>query len=251
MKRKIEGGEIMSRFGLIIGVAILATLTCPVVSVAAAYQEAAISDGGAIKGTVVFNGAVPMRKIIPTKDPEVCGGVRDEPQITLGSGNKVADAVAYLKGVTKGKKWERPKNTPEIVNKDCRFHPRVQVIPAGMKLAIVNSDPVLHNTHGFLIKTTVFNVAMPKSGMRVERPLQKPGVVRVECDAHGWMLAWIYVADNPYYAVTGKDGTFTIGDVPPGNHTLVVWQEHTGPREIPVTVKPKETVTVPTVELKK
>ncbi len=187
----------MKRSRFITGVTVLAVLFCLSVPAAAAYEEAAVSDGGTIKGTVVFNGAVPMRKIIPTKDAEVCGGVRDEPQITLGAGNKVAEAVAYLKGVPKGKKWDRPKKTPELVNKDCRFHPRVQVIPAGMKVAIVNSDPVLHNTHGFLIKTTVFNVAMPKSGMRVERPLQKPGVVRVECDAHGWMLAWIYVADNP------------------------------------------------------
>jgi len=65
------------------------------------------------------------------------------------------------------------------------------------------------------------------------------------------MLAWIYVADSPYYMMTGKDGAFSIGDVPPGNHTLVIWQEYTGAKEIPVTVKPRETVTVPTVELKK
>ncbi len=51
--------------------------------------------------------------------------------------------------------------------------------------------------------------------------------------------------------LTGTDGTFTISDVPPGNHTLVVWQEHAGAKEIAVTVKPRETVTVPTIELKK
>jgi len=123
-------------------------------------------------------------------------------------------------------------------------------MPAGMNLAILNSDPVLHNTHGFLIKATVFNVAMPKQGMRVERPIRKPGIVRVECDAHGWMLAWIYAADNPYYAVTDKDGTFSIPAVPPGEYTMVVWQEHTGSMEMPVTVKSNETVTVP-VEIKK
>jgi hypothetical protein len=58
------------------------------------------------------------------------------------------------------------------------------------------------------------------------------------------------VAENPYYAVTGKDGAFTIKDVPPGSYTLVAWQEFTGPVEIPVTVKAKEVVSVP-VELKK
>ncbi len=240
----------MKRFVLPIVVVVVGALVSLPVSGAAAYQEVTVPDGGSITGSVVYNGNVPMRKIIPTKDQEVCGGVRDEPQVVVGPGNRVVDAVAYLKEVPKGKKWERPKKTPELVNKECRFQPRVQVVPAGMKLAIVNSDPVLHNTHGFLVKTTLFNVAMPKSGMRVERPLQRPGVVRVECDAHGWMLAWIYVADNPYYMMTGKDGTFTLNDVPPGNYTLVVWQEHAGTKEIPVTVKPRETVTVPTIELK-
>jgi hypothetical protein len=215
-----------------------------------AYEEGAVTNGGTIKGKVVYNGTVPMRKIIPTKDMEVCGGIREEPQVIVGAGNSVADAIVYLKDVQKGKKWDRPKKTPVLDNRKCRFEPHVQAVPAGMNIAIHNSDPVLHNTHGFLIKATVFNVAMPKQGMQVEKPLIRPGIVRVECDAHGWMLAWIYVADNPYYAVTGKDGSFTIGNVPPGDYTMVVWQEYTGPMEIPVTVKPKETKNVP-VELKK
>jgi hypothetical protein len=160
------------------------------------------------------------------------------------------DAIVYLKEVPKGKRWDKPKKTPTINNRKCNFEPHVQVMPAGMNLAILNSDPVLHNTHGFLIKATVFNVAMPKQGMRVERPIRKPGIIRVECDAHGWMLAWIYAADNPYYATTGRDGSFTINDVPPGDYTMVVWQEYTGSMEVPVTVKAKETATVP-VEIKK
>jgi hypothetical protein len=227
----------------------LSGLICMPPPLASAYEEMDVADGGVIKGTVTFKGAVPMRKIIPTKDPEVCGGVRDEPQIIV-AGDRVIDAIAYLKEVPKGKKWAKPTKTPELNNRKCRFEPNVQVIPAGMNVAILNSDPVLHNTHGFLIRSTVFNVAMPKPGMRVERPLRKPGLIRVECDSHGWMRAWILVADNPYYAVTGKDGIFTIPEVPPGNYTLVVWQEHAGSREIPVAVKSRETVTVPTIELK-
>jgi hypothetical protein len=72
----------------------------------------------------------------------------------------------------------------------------------------------------------------------------------VECDAHGWMLGWIHVADSPYHALTAKDGTFTLTNVPPGSYTLVTWQEYTGAVETPVTVKAKDTAAV-TVELKK
>lgn len=217
---------------------------------APAYEEVQAPDGGTIKGTVTYTDEVPMRKIIPTKDQEVCGQIRDEPLVLAGPDGGVADAVVYLKEVAKGKKWDKPKKSPVLDNRKCTFTPHVQVIPAGMNVAIHNSDPVLHNTHGFLIKATVFNVAMPKQGMQVEKLLRKPGIVRIECDSHGWMLAWIYVADNPYYAVTGKNGSFTIPDVPPGQYTLVVWQEHTGATELPVTVKPKETTSVP-VTIKK
>jgi len=228
-------------------VAFLVTVALPASSTA--YEVAPVADGGTISGKVTFNGAVNTKKIIPTKDKEVCGDIREEPEIVVGADKGVLDAVVYLKKVEKGKAWQKPAQKPEIVNKACRFVPNVQALPVGT-IVIVNSDPVMHNTHGFHEKATVFNVALPMKGQRIERPLKKPGITRVECDAHGWMLAWIYVADNPYYAVTQKDGTFSIPDVPPGSYTLVAWHAYTGETEIPVTVKPKDTAQTP-IELKK
>jgi hypothetical protein len=225
---------------------VIATCT----SLAHAYQEMPVSDGGTIEGKVLYQGAVPLKKIIPTKDKETCGDIREEPQVVVGSDKGVQDVVVYLKGVEKGKAWEKPATPYTVNNHKCKFEPQVQVVPMGVEVAIVNSDPVLHNTHGYLDKRTVFNVALPDQGMQVKKDLKRPGLVRVECDAHGWMLSWIYVADNPYYAVTAKDGAFTIADVPPGNYTLVAWQEYTGAMETPVTVKAKEVVRVP-IELKK
>jgi hypothetical protein len=216
-----------------------------------AYEAVTVSDGGTIQGKVTFPGSPPpKRKVIPTKDREACGSApRDVDQILLNPDKSVQEAVVYLKKVEKGKAWEKSAKPPAIDNVKCDFQPHVQVIPAG-DLEIVNSDPVLHNTHGFLGKLTVFNVALPNQGQRVSKPLRRPGLVRVECDAHGWMLGWVHVAENPYYAVTAKDGAFAIKDVPPGSYTLVAWQEFTGEVEVPVTVKAKEVVSVP-VELKK
>jgi hypothetical protein len=216
---------------------------------ASAYEVAPVSDGGTIAGKVTYDGPVPTRKIIPTKDKTTCGDIREEPEIVVGGDKGVLDAVVYLKGVQKGKAWEKPAKPPEIVNEKCVFVPHVQAVPLGA-LVIVNADPVMHNTHGFLEKATVFNVALPVKGQRIEKKVTKPGLMRVECDAHGWMLAWIFAAENPYYAVTGKDGTFQIGDVPPGSYTLVTWHELTGQTETPVTVKPKEKAELK-VELKR
>jgi hypothetical protein len=218
-------------------------------SAASAYEVAPVSGGGRIEGKVSFQGAVPIRKIIPTKNKDVCGGPRDEPQIRVGPDKGVQDAVVYLKAVAKGKAWGPADKTPVLDQEKCTFRPAVQVVRPG-KIDIHNSDPVLHNTHGFYGQRTAFNLAMPDKGMTITSEVPRPGLVRVECDAHGWMLAHIYVADSPYYALTGADGSFSLTDVPPGTYTLVASQNFTGDNEMQVTVKAGETAKVD-VDLKK
>lgn len=233
------------------GAALFVVLSSAALAAAAQsqYQVAAVPDGGTIKGKVTYKGSVPMKTVLPTKDRETCGGPRKDPLVVLGPGGEVKDAVVRLKAVPKGKPWPKAEKNAHIDQKGCVFQPHVMVMAPG-SLDILNSDPVLHNTHGYYGKNTAFNVALPIQGAKVVRPLRRPGLVRVDCDAHGWMEAWIYVVDNPYYAQTGADGSFSIADVPPGNYTLEVWQEHVGVVEMPVTVKAKEAVQVP-IELKK
>jgi hypothetical protein len=213
------------------------------------YDVITVSGGGSIEGKVVYQGNVPIKKIIPTKDKEVCGSPRDEAQIQVGPDKGVQDAVVYLKEVPKGKAWGKPDKNPVVDNHSCKFEPAVQVVRAG-PFDIHNSDPVLHNTHGFYGQRTAFNVALPDKGLNITKELPRPGLVRVECDAHGWMLAHVYVADSPYYALTGKDGSFSITDIPPGSYTLVATQNYTGDTETAVTVKSGETAKL-SIELKK
>ena len=214
-----------------------------------AYDEGKVVDGGTIEGRVVFNGAVADRDIIPNKNVDVCGGPREEPLIEVGPDKGVKDAAVYLVGVAKGKPWPEPEKPPELDNIKCRFVPDVQIVRPG-PLDVVNKDPVLHNTHGYYGKRTVFNLALPNEGQDIKTDLPRPGVVRVDCDAHGWMLGWIYVVDNPYYALTDADGKFSITDVPPGSYKLVAIQPFTGPVEQTVTVKAGKPTNL-TIELKK
>lgn len=214
------------------------------------YEEIEVNDGGGVQGKVVFNGAVKKKTVLPTKDKQVCGGIRKEPLILVGGGGAVEDSVVYLKGIESGKAWpEMMTKVPVLDQKSCRFQPHVQVARQG-SLDIVNSDPVLHNTHGYYGKRTAFNVALPEQDQKVTKVLKRPGTVKVDCDAHGWMLGWVQVVDNPYFFQTGEDGAFSITDVPPGDYTLVVWQEWLGDTEIPITIEAGETTALD-VELTK
>ena len=216
---------------------------------ALAYEEIEVANGGALTGKVLYQGSVAKKKVIPTKDKEICGGIRDKVLIHVGPDKGVHNAVVYLKKVAKGKPWEEQTETPQISNKDCVFEPHVQIMRSG-DIDILNEDPILHNTHGYYGRRTAFNLALPNKGDVITKQLKRPGTVRVDCDAHGWMLGWVYVADSPYYTLTTEDGTFSITDIPPGDYTLVATQEYTGDTEMSVTIKAGETAEV-YIELKK
>lgn len=229
-------------FCLLVGLA----MTGPVM--AAKYKEVEVSDGGTITGKIVYNGPVKTKTVLPTKDKSVCGGPRKRVLVERNSEGEVKNAAVYLKSVAAGKAWPKLEQKPSINNIKCTFEPRVQIVRRG-KIDIINSDAVLHNTHGYYGKRTAFNVAMPLQDSKVSKLLRTPGEVRVDCDAHGWMLGWIQVVDNPYYAMSGDDGSFTITDVPPGDYTMVVWQEQLGATEVAVNVKKSGTTDTP-IELK-
>jgi plastocyanin len=214
-----------------------------------AYKEETVSDGGSVVGRVIFKGSPPERTIIPNKNKSVCDGMRKEALIEVGDDNGVKDAVVYLKSVESGKRWPA-KRTYTLNNKKCAFEPHVQAMPVGDTLTILDSDPILHNTHGFIRGNTVFNVALPFKGAKVEKKINTAGLMHVKCDVHQWMRAWIYVADNPYYALSSEDGDFSIGDIPPGDYTVVIWQEGAETVEKPVTVKAGGKTDMGTIELK-
>ena len=225
-------------------------LACLSTAASAAYEVAPVTGGGRVEGKVTFLGEVPIRKIVPNKDVEVCGGPRDEARITVGADKGVANAVVYLKAVPKGKAWgDMEKKAPVLDQEKCTFKPVVQVMRPG-NLDVINSDPVLHTSHGYYGARNAFNIAMPEKGMKIGKPLLQPGYIRVQCDTHNWMHSHIHVADSPYFVVTGADGSYSITDVPPGTYTLVAWQHHTGATETSVTVKGGDAVKM-AIELKK
>ena len=208
----------------------------------AAYKEKAVANPGAIQGRVAFAGAPPaLPEQVIGKDNEVCGDGSVIPNpVVLGDGGALADVVVYLEKVKAGKPW--PEQDYAVNQLKCAFEPYLQVVPKGVKLTIVNSDPVLHNVHPFehvgTARRTLFNLAQPNQDqVNVKKIKTRRGkAVELACDAHAWMAGWLYVLEHPYFDVVGADGSFTIGEVPPGSYKLVAWHPVLGTREQPIEV---------------
>jgi len=234
----------------------LPLLAAPVVG----YEVVTVQDGGTLAGSVKFVGPPPkLDPIAVNKNRDVCGEHKASEALVLSADRGVKGSVVLVEGIARGK-----KGGAEVVldNHQCVFVSHVTAVALKDRVAIRNSDSVLHNTHGFLGKPTVFNVALPTKGQMIEvtKYLKNPGVIRVLCDAHPHMSAWMIVHDSPYFAVTDDKGSFRITDVPPGTYKVTMW--HAGyrpkgadkdgrplydePRTITkeLTIAPKATATV-------
>jgi len=191
-----------------------------------ALSSGAARAGGSIEGTVRLAGAAPAVAPRPiARDANVCGREAPAESVAVGAGGALANVVVFVKDARFAGP-PPPVAGASIDQRGCRYVPHVQALTVGTPLAVVNSDPILHNVHGNDGSLTVFNLAMPIKGQRLPVALRKPGLVRLQCDAgHSWMNAWIYVFDHPYYALTDGRGAFVIKDVPSGEHVIELWHE--------------------------
>ena len=198
---------------------------------AAKYKVAAVDGGGAVSGKVVFKGTAPAQaKWQVSKEEDVCGsGEITGPVMKVGGGGALQGAVVYVAEVKAGKDWDRSKLSQEIDQKGCRFVMKGVVYKMDDKLVVKNSDPVLHNVHGYELigraRRSLFNIGQPPSAgdRKTKAKVKRSHVLKIECDAHNFMHTWAFGAGSPYFQVTGADGAFSIDQVPPGDYELLVW----------------------------
>jgi plastocyanin len=186
-----------------------------------------IASAGDITGTVSIKGTPPKEKdITPLKDDANCGKFHAEMPTThfyvVGANNELADVIVSVQGISG--KSTGASAPPVVLNQQgCTYSPAIFAVQTGQKIVIKNSDPTPHNVH-----------SRPQvDGNKEENVLQMPGsadltfsfakpepFLKFECNVHPWMFSWACVFDHPYFAVTGKDGTFKIANVPAGKYTL-------------------------------
>jgi plastocyanin len=210
-----------------------------------AYEGGAVKDGGTISGAVKFKGTAPApKKLDITKDKEVCGKSPKTDSSLIVAGGNLVNAVVHITDIKTGKKMEPTKVT--LDQKGCEYHPHVLAFPAGSTVEILNPDGILHNVHSYSKANSPFNMAQPKFKKSLTVKIDKAEAIPVKCDVHGWMSGYLFAAENPYFAVTDKGGSFKLTDVPAGTYTVEVWHEtladgvKTKKLTQKVTVKPKE-----------
>lgn len=152
----------------------------------------------------------------------VAGQLRVKKDGTIKS--DASGVVAYLEGVPESAR-ARLLTKPRIRQKNLAFEPRLSVVPKGATVEFPNDDKVFHNVFS-LSRAARFDLGLYKSGESKSVTFSRPGVVDVYCNIHPEMVAKIKVLDTPYYATTGRDGSFRIEGVPPGTYPLVLWQPH-------------------------
>ena len=211
-------------------------------------QKVDPATAGELNGMVMLDGTAPKNEAIKMNADPYCVTANKTPQfqeaymVDGGDGKSLANVFVYIKDGLGNYSYDPPTDMARIDQHECRYHPHVFGIRVGQPLEILNSDSTLHNIHALPKANAEFNNGQPIQGMKMTHVFTaKEVMVPFKCDVHGWMNAYVGVLDHPFFAVTDKDGKFSIKGVPPGTYTIEAWHEKLGTQESKVTLGAKET----------
>ena len=192
---------------------------------------------GTIVGKVVFTGEPPARKKLLRDSDAVCAAAEKFNEDVVVTDGALRDVVVRLVNPPAFDPASLGKQV--VINQtQCMYEPRVIGVVVGQALAVQNGDPTFHNVRATLADKQLWNNAHPKSAPAIikENVGQAGDIVELHCDVHPWMHAYAYVQASPYFAVTGTDGTFSLGGLPPGKYKLEAVHPILGTKIATVTV---------------
>ena len=207
------------------------------------------STVGEVTGTVKFEGAKPkLTRIMMDQDP-VCvkkhnGAVYTEDG-EVNSNGTLPNVFVYVKDGADQYSFPTPSDSVTLDQDGCMYKPHVLGIMVGQDFHVVSSDPTTHNIHPMPMSNREWNMSQAPGAMPIDQKFARPEImIPVKCNQHPWMRAYIGVMKNPFYAVTGSDGSFTLKGLPPGDYAIGAWTATFGTQEQKVTVPAKGTATL-------
>jgi hypothetical protein len=243
--------------GLYLGVLVQVSMGLGVLGPAHAYDTVVVRNGAVLRGTVTFHGTVPVSKEFELRrypDQMFCGALSDGAghrflkEVHVGQGGGLKDVVVVVEGVQSGKPFTF--TNAQVEANVCQFLPFVTVVSDKRQLTVTNRDPVSHDIQGYTYDQAGVDIVLHRPSLKatgttdIVHLVKGRKVFTMQCGMHPYMQNWGYAIDNPYYAVTDPDGSFSIGDLPPGTYTVKAWHPILGVQERELTVEPNATATL-------
>jgi len=194
-----------------------------------------VNAGGQGRRTGTIRGRVDLRRVPPPVEPRPNVADLGAAATTLDLTDRLK-SVVYLESAPRGA-FETVETTHAVMDqRGERFVPHVLAITTGTIVDFPNSDQIYHNVFS-LSKTRPFDLGRYAAGKSKPVRFDKPGIVRVFCDIHSHMNAFILVFSHPFFSLTDADGRYQINNVPPGTYSVVAWNEGraSDPRTVTVT----------------
>ena len=204
-----------------------APFVAPVPSVALLSGSAA--SGVEISGHVTLLGNPPPEKVIDMSGPfAVCGRQLNQPATThhyvVSPEGGFANVFVYIKQGLENRSFQIPAASPVLSNSNCFFEPYVFGVQTGQLFTIFNADPMAHNVRALprVPGNDAFSFVQVIRGQTTKKKFAKSEVlVKLQCDVHPWMFAYVGVVAHPFYTVTDKEGNFKLpAGLSPGTYTL-------------------------------
>lgn len=205
------------------------------------------ATAGDIAGTIVFEGEAPAMDAIDMSDEQVCADKHSSAPMAnevVVSDGMLANVFVYVKEGLESLQFPTPGDAVLLDQDGCMYRPHVLGVMTGQDITIRNSDGVLHNINASPTEQRGFNTSQPTT-MESTRSFRTAEVmVPLRCDVHGWMTAYIGVMENPFFSVSGSDGSFDLSTLPPGDYVIEAWHERYGTQTQSVTVTTGETAEI-------
>jgi plastocyanin len=200
------------------------------------------ATASSIKGKVLLEGTPPENPVLKMASDPACGTAEVRAENYVVENGALQNVFVHIKdGLGNKYIFDTPTEPVKLDQKGCRYVPHVLGVRVSQPLEVINSDQTLHNVHGMPKTNREFNHGQPIAGMKNTVTFSSPEVmVPFKCDVHAWMLAYVGVVPHPYFAVTGKEGTFELQTIPPGTYTIEAWHEKLGRQTQTVTLGEKD-----------
>ncbi len=203
------------------------------------------ATAGTITGTVTLEGTPAAPREIMLSGSPACAKLHSSPliypEVVTGNHGALADVIVYVKSGLENYRFAAPAAPAQIDQQGCMYEPHVQGLMVGQKLSVTNTDPVLHNVLMLPRQNLPWNKSQPIGSTPIETSFDHPELaIKVLCNIHPWMCAYVFVFAHPYFDVTSKKGTFELKNLPPGTYTIEAWQEKYGTQDQSVTLAAKQ-----------